>query len=138
MNISFTILGTPIAKGRPKFWHRGKCTGTYTPKKTRTYEDSVISQALAHRFENPLIIPLAVKLRFFLPIPSSFSKKRRSEALQGTIRPDKRPDIDNLQKSILDPLNTIFWDDDKRIVSICAEKYYSDQPRTDVEISDIF
>lgn len=39
--VSFTIPGEPQGKGRPKFARRGNFVQTYTPKKTRTYEDIV-------------------------------------------------------------------------------------------------
>jgi len=134
--IKFSILGIPVAKGRPKFFRRGNFMGTYTPAKTRHYEDSVISQALKYKPEKPLICPLAVRLRFYLPIPLSFSKKRQKQAQEGILRPAKRPDLDNLIK-MLDSFNTIFWQDDRQIVSIQAEKIYGEQPRTEIEIEEI-
>jgi len=134
--IAFSILGIPVAKGRPKFFRRGNLMGTYTPTRTRHYEDSIISQALKYKPEKPLVCPVAIRLRFFLPIPQ-MSKKKRLQAIQGDFRHTKRPDIDNLIKAIIDPLNTIFWQDDRQIVSIQAEKIYGEQPRTEIEIEEI-
>lgn len=61
----------------------------------------------------------------------------RQRAISGDLRPIKKPDLDNLIKSILDPLNTIFFNDDKQVVSITAEKFYGEIPRVDIEIEEI-
>ena len=136
MTISFIIRGCPVAKGRPKFFRRGKFIGGYTPEKTRTYEDSIISQALQYKPVKPLENALEVEITFYLPLLKSFSKRKREMAVNGILRPAKRPDIDNLVKSCLDPLNKIFFNDDAQIVSIFAEKYYGETPMTRVRITD--
>lgn len=46
------------------------------------------------------------------------------------------PDIDNLQKSLLDALNGIVWDDDAKITHIEAWKFYSEKPRTEIEVNE--
>lgn len=135
--ITFVIVGLPVAKGRPKFFRKGNFMGTYTPSKTKEYEDSVISQALPHKPAVPLDIPLAVELRFYFPVPQSASKKFKLKAISGMTPVAKRPDLDNLIKSVLDPLNTIFWTDDKLIVELTAKKYYSEPPRIEVMIAEI-
>lgn len=137
MNIQFTIWTIPIPKGRPRFYKRGRFMGTYTPAKTRQFEKLVRQEALVNQFNSPLDCAVAVKLKFFLPIPKSFSKKKRQQAIAGELRPITRPDIDNLIKALIDPLNDIFFKDDRQIVSISAEKYCSDKPRIDIEISEV-
>ena len=37
----FEVMGTPVAKGRPKFARRGNFVSTYTPEKTVNYENLV-------------------------------------------------------------------------------------------------
>jgi len=135
--IAFIIEGIPIGKGRPKFFRRGNFVGTYTPGKTREYENSVISQALPYKPDIPLNIPLAVKLRFYFPIPSSATKKFKTKAITELVPVTKKPDLDNCVKAILDPLNTIFWTDDKLIVEILAKKFYSERPRIEVFIKEV-
>ena len=39
MKIEFTVPGIPVGKGRPRFMKNGH---TYTPQKTRDYEDKVV------------------------------------------------------------------------------------------------
>lgn len=133
--IRFDIVGLPVAKGRPKFFRRGAFMGTYTPDKTRAFERSVLGQALPYKPEKPLEGPLFVMLRFFFPIPKSMPKKFRQAAEGEACFMVKKPDVDNLIKSVLDPLNTIFWTDDKVVVHVRAEKRYSLRPRVEVMIA---
>ena len=42
------------------------------------------------------------------------------------IRPTKKPDNDNIAKIILDALNGVAYQDDKQVVSLQVEKYYTE------------
>ena len=53
MNLSFIIWETPVAKGRPRFYNRGKFIGTYTPTKTRSFENLVATEAIRYKPVNP-------------------------------------------------------------------------------------
>jgi Holliday junction resolvase RusA-like endonuclease len=61
-------------------------------------------------------------LHFTLPIPASASKKAK-EALLGTPH-TKKPDIDNLCKSVLDGMAGITFKNDGQISSLHATKVY--------------
>ena len=50
------------------------------------------------------------------------------------IMPVKKPDVDNLAKTILDSLNGIAYHDDAQVSKCTIEKYYSDKPRIEVTI----
>jgi Holliday junction resolvase RusA-like endonuclease len=133
----FTIEGTPVPKGRPKFSKVGGFVRTYTPKKTSDYE--TIVQETAKQAMGPtevLETPLAVYLYFRLPIPKSYPKKRLEACLRGLERPTKKPDIDNLAKSVLDGLNGIVYLDDGQIVSLHVTKVYSSAPGVDVLVKE--
>ncbi len=39
MKVEFTVPGVPVGKGRPRFMKNGH---TYTPQKTRDYENKVV------------------------------------------------------------------------------------------------
>lgn len=63
----------------------------------------------------------SLEVRFEIPMPLSWSKKKRME-LDGTPHQQK-PDIDNLIKGFLDAL----CEDDSYVYDIKAKKYWSEQ-----------
>lgn len=128
--IIFEIIGIPVAKGRPRFARAGRFVRTYTPDKTRAYESNVLAQALQHRPPTPIDTAISVDLTFYLPIPASMPKKYQAIAESETIGVIKKPDLDNLIKAAIDPLNGVFWTDDSRITHNNTRKLYSRNPRT--------
>jgi Holliday junction resolvase RusA-like endonuclease len=80
--------------------------------------------------------PLGVFLYIRLPIPQSHSKKRREACLSGVEKPIKKPDIDNLAKSVLDGMNGIVWRDDSQIVSLHVTKVYASGTGVDVLVKE--
>ena len=131
--MKFTIEGEPVAQGRPRFSTINGHARVYDPAKSRNYKKLVRSVAERHVSE-PLDKPLSLTIRVYKSIPKAFSQKKRSEAIEGRIRPITKPDIDNYIKGILDGLNGVVWVDDNRIVSLTVHKFYSDKPRVEVEV----
>lgn len=126
----FTVYGVPIAKGRPRFGNGH----TYTPKKTVDAE--VIIRDVA-RLNGCLCIVGAVRLEaeFYLPIPGTWSKAKKQQAMLGILRPQSREDLDNLVKTLGDGLT--FDKSDAQIVELAASKHYSVEPRTVVRVIPI-
>lgn len=134
-HIAFTIPLTPTAKGRARSFIRGGHVGHFTPQKTVVYENVVAHCAsIAMGSEKPLDGPVSLLMEAYLPIPASWSKKRQEAALMGFEKPAKKPDLDNLVKSVTDGMNGIVWKDDSQVVVICCSKSYSDRPRTEVRV----
>ena len=79
---------------------------------------------------------LCASLTAYFAIPNSKSKAEKKRMSWGIVRPTKKPDIDNLIKSVLDSLNGIAYKDDSQIVTVVAEKFYSDVPRLELEICE--
>lgn len=135
--LQFPIDAPPVPKGRPKFSKIGGFVRTYTPRKTSDYE--TIVRETARQAMGPtevLETPVAVYLYIRLPIPKSYSKKRIAACLTGLERPTKKPDIDNLAKSVLDGLNGTVYKDDGQIVSLHVTKVYSASPGVDVLVRE--
>ena len=136
-SVTFTVPGSPVGKQRPRFSR--KSGRTYTPEKTVNYETlvrlSYQQQVDAEPFERDK--PLALKLEINQQIPNSVSKKKREMMIGKKILPTKRPDIDNVIKSVLDAVNGTAFHDDSQIVKIYAVKYFSDYPEVKVTISEI-
>lgn len=132
MIVDFVIDGEPVAKGRPRFTTTGR---TYTPKRTADYEKRVRQAYSGEMF--PEDIPLSVHINAYMGIPKSASKKVREDMRKGFKRPLKKPDGDNIAKAICDALNGKAYVDDKQVVRLTVEKWYSDYPRAEVRISEV-
>lgn len=130
----FEISGEPMGKQRPRFARMGNFTKTYTPKETINYENWVRlcykDFGGEHFGSEPIIVQITAKFS----IPKSFSKKKRYDAIDGFIKPAKKPDCDNIAKIICDALNGIAYDDDKQIVELLVVKEYGENPKVIVEI----
>lgn len=101
---------TPCAKPRMTqrdVWKKRPCVLKY-----RSFKDQCV-EAKLELFES-------MAIRFYLPMPASWSKKKVSEMLG---RPHtQRPDLDNLTKGLLDIL-----EEDSIIWRIDAAKYWSER-----------
>ena len=125
--ITITVNGEVVAKGRPRMTRRGFI---YTPAATRKYEAHArLAAQVAMGNRAPLQDPVRIEVSIELPVPTSWSNKRRLAALAGKIAPTARPDIDNYIKTALDAINTIVVTDDAQVVEIRARKQFSDQPK---------
>ena len=123
--VNFMVEGTPVPKGRPRFARRGKFVSTYSPKTTVDYETKVAEAAqLAMGSSEPLETPVGAYIYITLPIPASYSKKRKQDCLSGQERPTKKSDIDNYCKAVFDGMNGIVFLDDSQIVSLHSTKVY--------------
>lgn len=130
--IEFDVLGVPVAKGRARITTRGKFPHAYTPQKTRDAEATLAARSLAFRPKRPLVGPLTLTAMFVLPIPASWSRKRKAAPPRHT----SKPDLDNLVKLLKDALNGVFWLDDRQIYSVLASKSYGEIPFTRITIAE--
>lgn len=119
-NVFIEIRGEPIAQGRPRAFRRGSFIGMYDPKKSSTWKDSIRMQAINQKAEM-LDGALKMEVRFFLSRPKSLPKKVRHHV--------KKPDIDNLLKSVKDALKSICYHDDSQICLVVASKEYVSEQR---------
>lgn len=129
--IVFVIPMAPVGKGRPRFSRRG----AYTPKATKVAEAFIKKHAKplfddATRFNGPVGMEIAL----CHAIPKSWSKRARESALNGLTRPTVKPDMDNVEKLILDALNGIAFCDDKQVVEKHTVKIYAETPMIEVRI----
>ncbi len=131
---SLTIPGAPVAKARPRMTKSGH---VYTPQKTVEYERYVQTLFVEEHGQPRLEGALMLELNLYFPIPKSTRKKDASAMRTGGIRPTKRPDLDNILKAVSDALNGIAYRDDSQIVGAVVQKFYSDEPRAEVEIKKI-
>jgi Holliday junction resolvase RusA-like endonuclease len=130
--IIITIGGDPVAKGRPRMTRRGFA---YTPAATRKYEaHGRLAAQLAMGGRAPISVPVRAEISIDLPVPASWSGKKRDAALRGDVRPTSRPDADNYVKAALDAVNEIVVTDDSLVVELVAAKRYAATPQLQITI----
>ena len=109
---------------------------TYTPEKTASYENFVkvcyLNKYKGQKLDGEIIAEIIA----YFSIPKSFSKKKRSEAIEGKIKPTKKPDTDNIAKTILDSLNGIAFEDDKQVVALLVKKLYGEEAKVVVSLKN--
>jgi Holliday junction resolvase RusA-like endonuclease len=133
--VTVVIAGPAVAKGRPRMTRRGFA---YTPAKTRKYEaHGRLAAQLAMDGRPPFDVPCGLTALIELPIPASWSKRRRAAAISGDIRPITRPDVDNYVKAALDAINGIVVADDSLVVDLQAQKKYSLTPQVVLHIAPV-
>ena len=119
--ITIVIPGTPVAKARPRFTRTGH---VYTPAATKQAEDAIKLawiKAAGNRAPHPG--PVHVRAQFVFEPPKSWTKTKRTLALEGRHPHMSKPDIDNLLK-IIDGLNGRAWIDDAQITNVAGRKDY--------------
>lgn len=84
---------------------------------------------------DPIEGPVYLALTFYMPMPESWSAKKKQQ-MNGQ-RHTTKPDRDNLEKGVCDAFNKIIWKDDGQICDGPIRKFYSFEPRIEIEISEI-
>lgn len=132
--ITFTVPMTPVAKARARSTRGGG--KPYTPDKTRKAEAGIATYATrAMAGRRPLTGPVELCLAFYFTPPASWSASKREKALRFMGWKISKPDIDNLQKSVMDAGNGIIWKDDNQVAVIGRiTKQYDTTARIEVTV----
>lgn len=127
--VRFEVKGKPVPKSRPRFVSKGKRRFAYTPKKVKDWEGLVTEEARRY-FERPFDWPVVVSMVFYFERPRS----RRLDFWVSTT-----PDLDNLEKSVLDALNGVAYTDDRLVVAKSSSKRYvqGGEPRVEVTVTSM-
>ena len=112
--VYFEVQGNPVPKARARTVRKGGRTWSFTPKKVALWEKTVKSEASKH-FSKPFVGPVMVSIVFWMDRPVS---RRKDEWVSTT------PDLDNLEKAVLDALNGIAYEDDRFVVGKSSQKKY--------------
>tara|TARA_R110002096_G_scaffold119102_4_gene258029 strand:+ start:283 stop:729 length:447 start_codon:yes stop_codon:yes gene_type:complete len=143
--ITFNVPGKSLGKGRPRFG-RGH---VYTPAATVAYENSIAWQAslemnawkndMGHVETGSIPWPFFVTVTIMVnvPIPKSWSKKKRDQAIDGLLVRPGKPDIDNYIKIACDAMNGVVYLDDDQIQQVSALKRYSTEPCMVITVEEL-
>jgi Holliday junction resolvase RusA-like endonuclease len=138
IEVSFTVPGEAVGKGRPRISTRGGFARAYTPAKTVAYEKVVAecaAKAMADAGLELFNCPLAVIINIGKEPPKSWSGVKRVKAINGDVYPGK-PDLDNICKGVLDAMNNVVYIDDALIVRLVVTKRYTDISCVDINVRE--
>lgn len=127
----------PYPSPRPRFSR--KTGGAYMPKEYTLWKKRFLKEWLKHGIEKFEVgVPLAVDLKFFIKPPSSISRVKKNQNIlkSETLRVVNKPDLDNLEKSVLDSINGNAYEDDNQISDLHSCKRYSLNPRVEIVIRE--
>lgn len=138
--ISKTIIVPGEAKGkaRPRTVWRNGFVQTFTPKASRDYEAKIrkaYKMQANYKFEKGT--PVKMNLIIYVRVPKSYTKAKTEMAKQNQIRPLKKPDIDNIVKSVLDALNGVAYEDDCQVVELKCKKIYDSEDKIEITLEEI-
>lgn len=133
--INLTIPGQPIAKQRSR---KGKYDNWYNPQSDIMFQiEKEIKKQLPEGWETiHKGVPIKCNLIFFFGLPKAIlnSKKKIKNFEDDDIPCLNKKDVDNLIKFVWDCMNKVIWHDDNQVYSTLTEKYYSVNPRTEIEV----
>lgn len=130
--VHWFIPGIPKAQPRPRAFSRGGHVRVYDPGTAEGWK-SEIARALEKSLPpEPILGGVSAVMCFHFPRPKShFRTGKFSGELRKTapLRHTKKPDFDNLAKSVCDCLTTLrFWGDDSQLDRCSVSKKYADRP----------
>ena len=133
--VHFVVPGNPVGKGRPRITTRGGKPRSYTPAKTRSYEETVAHYARrAMRGLDPFFGACTLSVVAYMPIPRSWPITKRGRASRNEMPCIGRIDGDNILKAIGDACNAIVWRDDAQVTDARVVKRYGLEPRVEVAV----
>jgi len=133
--MNFIIDGKPQGKQRPRVTRGGR--HSYTPKETKDYQKKVIKSFIDSEGLNLGSVPIKVKMDCYYQIPKSMPKYKRKMVVEGSLFPLVKPDVDNVAKCVLDGLNGHAYKDDSCVVELVVSKFYSENPRIEVTLTEV-
>ena len=135
--MKLTLNIEPKPQSRPRFTRFGR---PYDDPKMKAQRNSC-QLLIANQYMGQSILEgaLRVKASFYIKPPQYLSKvKKYHQALLDEVIPvDKKPDIDNYEKALYDSMSGIVFKDDGQIALHDVGKFYSLNPRIEVEIEEM-
>ena len=126
--ISLVVQGKPVAKERPRATVRGGYAVVYTPKNTVQFEKYVKLVASDYAPLKLLTGALDLRLDFYVQRPQSLPVSVDYMV--------KRPDVDNLAKSVMDALEGVLYEHDAQVFVLAVTKAYG-TPRVEIKIVEM-
>lgn len=121
----------PVPQQRPRF-------GRY-----RVYDPSAsikrgMKNIFTKRYPNfaPFLGAVYIYILYMFSPPNSWSKKKKKSAIGGEVSHISKPDLDNLDKLVLDACNGIFYKDDCQVCELFSKKIYAEESKTKILLGE--
>ncbi len=126
MQLAFTVIGKPVPQGRPRKSFAG---GIFSP--TTEHKERVVAAAHKLKLEgNYFDTAVAVNIAYYFNRPKGHYGTGKNAGVLKASAPKyhiKRPDLDNLDKAILDGISDgALWKDDCIVILLVSSKHYID------------
>jgi Holliday junction resolvase RusA-like endonuclease len=129
---SYHLDGEPVPSQRAR--HSKTSHHVYNPQ--RALQHILASHLMQQHDGQPLFEgPLEMIITWYMPIPKSITPRRR-ELLVAKYHHIK-PDVDNLERLLLNACNGVIFKDDCQISRIVKQKVYDHEPRTVFKITEL-
>lgn len=117
---------------RPRAWSRPGLHGKRFYDKQQHDKTSIKLYLAKYHKSSPLFEgPTKVEFMFYMPIPKSIPKREL------TYWHSKKPDIDNIEKLLLDAGKGVVWIDDAIICWVEKKKIYDKNPRVIMIVTEL-
>lgn len=122
-SVRFFVHGDPKGQPRPRgFKNKSGQVRVYDPGTAEGWKSAIAAAATSVLPAEPLTCPIRLELIFYLKRPARLCKKSINPTPTWAT---SKPDIDNLEKAVLDALTTIrMWSDDAQVVDVSMLKVY--------------
>jgi Holliday junction resolvase RusA-like endonuclease len=124
----FNIDIEPKAQPRPRFARIGKAVRAYHPAKVGAYKAEIRRQVIAQGGRLIPEGPIGLWITFFMPRPKSHMTTKGEIKKNAPAWHTSRPDLDNLEKAVMDSLTGIIWKDDSAVCDKHVLKVYVTEP----------
>lgn len=128
----YVLQGDPVPLARPRF---SKITKrVFDPQKSHKLY-ATIQLDRQHDNDDMFVGPIHIDITFYMSAPAGISQKRKL-LLEGKYH-TFRPDLDNLEKMLLDLLSGVAYKEDCIVSKITSRKVYDTNPRTEFIIKQL-
>ena len=126
----------PYPSPRPRFTKQGR---TYMPTEYTAWKKQFLREWLRHsQGKYDAGVAIAIDLKFYIKPPKAIARVKKNQNIlkAETWRVVNKPDLDNLEKSVLDSVNGHAYEDDNQISDLHSFKRYSLNPRVEIVIRE--
>lgn len=128
----------PVAQPRPRATVVAGRARIYNPNTTKAYKQQIMNLFIRVPEKFPEGIPVRVIIEYFFSRPKSLQRKKDPDEV---VFHTKKPDLDNLNKAVLDAISDAgIWHDDRQVVDLRSRKFYtqkSGKPMVKITIEEI-